>query len=104
MVGCITYLATKTEPNKGITEALRLFFVGLICIFLRAVVDYYSSLNLFGDFRKNVDSYYRNALDWERLIETKAKTKVTAFVAHTLGWLSALCCLAGIVLGMRSLP
>lgn len=86
----LTYVATKSS-NASIEFTIWLFATGILFSLLHAAIDYYTVELNFDDFKKDVEKFYDNNLDWKILVEkNENRGKKTDWILHLLGWSSGV--------------
>lgn len=103
MLAALTYVAAK--PSNGeIQMAIWLFAAGIFLSVIHATLDYYLTESSFSAFRKDVDQFYGNKLDWEVFIDRNNNRPPLDCLLHILGWLGGLSFFIGLVVGLWNMP
>lgn len=102
LLAALTYIATK--PNTGgIYFSIWCFVAGIIFITIHAALDYYGCEGHFRGFRKDVDAFYKDEIDWEVMIDRDDRHGGHEWVLHLLGWLSGAVFLVGLCAGIYNI-
>lgn len=100
LLASLAYLAAKEEVN-GVNALIGLFFAGTICIVLRAAIDYYASESRLSSLRKDVESFYRDEIDFKDYVENLNKRCGSSdLLLHLLGWSSGILFIVAVIIGI----
>jgi hypothetical protein len=102
LAGTLAYVAAKGS-SPGVTRALWAFVLGTAAVVIRGALDYYSTERAFVGFRRDVEAFRRNEMEWERVISRDEGRNPRDWIFHALGWVSGCCFFLGIVLGYPAL-
>lgn len=102
LAAALAYLATKTAPIN-LYAPVWCFSLGLVFITVRAALDYYISVAHFGGFRKDIDLFYKNELDWAVILDRDNRRGNWDWLLHLLGWSSGIVFFVGMWIGVRAL-
>jgi hypothetical protein len=102
LLAALTYIAAK-QKTEQIYAAICCFVVGIVFITSHAALDYYACDRQFRSFRSDIDSFVKNEIDWEVLVDRDDRRGTSEWLFHILGWLSGVAFLIGLYLGIRGI-
>lgn len=103
LLATLTYIAAKQQVTRGVHFAIWGFVVGTILITVHAAADYYGCRNQLRRFRRDIDSFVKNEIDWEVLADRDNERRTGERIWHLLGWFSAVAFLIGLFVGIDSI-
>ena len=63
----------------------------MVLILIHAAWTYYDAEGTFGKYRRDVDGYFEEKLDWEALVAKDEERSSGGIWGHILGWSSGVC-------------
>lgn len=99
LVGSLTYVATKS-PNPSIECSIWCFATGTLLSLFHATLDYYATESSFSSYRKNVDEFYENKIDWAVWVDRNQKRSKSDLLLHLLGWAGGITFIVGLIMGI----
>lgn len=99
LLGALTYVATKSS-NSSIHYSIWLFGAGTLLSLLHATLDYYLTESSFSSYRKDVEEFYENKIDWAVLVDRNEKRPGFDWLLHVLGWAGGIVFIVGLSIGI----
>jgi len=67
LLATISYVASTSKYGASMVLPLTLFSAGTLSVLGHAAIDYYTSEQDLGSYRKKVGRYYSDEIDWQEL-------------------------------------
>ncbi|HSI95971.1 MAG TPA: hypothetical protein VK938_07790 [Methylophilaceae bacterium] len=100
LLGALTYVASK-DTTEGIQLSIVLFSWGIALIVGHAALDYYAINSAYAKVNKCIEKLYDLKYCWDDFqSEVHEAEDTNDTLLHIIGWSSALCFFAGLIVGI----